>query len=157
MELYPISENMEHGHDYYMKSAYEQALKSYNEGGCPIGSVLVDGQGAIIGQGHNMRVQEGNPIKHGEMQALSDAGRRKSYKDTTLYTTLSPCMMCAGTIVQFKIPRVVIGENINFGGNEEFLRDRGVEVVLLDDPACKSLMKKFVEEKPDLWFEDIAE
>lgn len=104
-----------------------------------------------------MRVQEGNPIKHGEMQALSDAGRRKSYKDTTLYTTLSPCMMCAGTIVQFKIPRVVIGENINFGGNEEFLRDRGVEVVLLDDPACKSLMKKFVEEKPDLWFEDIAE
>lgn len=148
---------MKQDHHYYMKCAYDLALKSYNEGGCPIGSVLVDGKGKIIGQGHNMRVQEGNPIKHGEMQALTNAGRRKSYKETTLYTTLSPCMMCSGTIVQFKIPRVVVAENQNFGGNEEFLRERGVDVILLDDPGCASLMKKFIEEKPELWFEDIAE
>lgn len=141
----------------FMKEAYAQALKSYNEGGCPIGSVLVGTDGVVLGAGHNMRVQEGNPIKHGEMQALTAAGRQKSYRGMTLYTTLSPCMMCAGTIIQFKIPRVVVGENGNFGGNEEFLRSRGVEVVILDDPDCKALMKKFIAEKPELWNEDIAE
>jgi len=142
---------------HYMTQAYEQALKSYEEGGCPIGSVLVDEGGAVIGAGHNMRVQEGNPIKHGEMQALTAAGRQKSYRGMTLYTTLSPCMMCTGTIIQFKIPRVVVGENDNFGGNEDFLRSRGVEVVILDDADCKELMKKFITEKPALWNEDIAE
>jgi creatinine deaminase len=144
-------------HEKFMKAAYDQALKSYEEGGCPIGSVLVDDQGNILGAGHNMRVQEGNPIKHGEMQALTDAGRQKSYLNTTLYTTLSPCMMCSGTIVQFKIPRVVVGENDNFGGNEDFLRERGVEVILMNDQDCKDLMKKFITEKPELWNEDIAE
>ncbi len=142
---------------YYMKRAYEQALKSYEEGGCPIGSVLVDGEGNIIGAGHNMRVQSDSPILHGEMSALTNAGRQKSYLKTTLYTTLSPCMMCSGTIVQFKIPRVVVGENDNFGGNEDFLRERGVAITLLDDPSCKELMSKFIAEKPELWNEDIAE
>lgn len=140
-----------------MQAAYDQAFKSYEEGGCPIGSVLVDDEGNILGAGHNMRVQEGNPIKHGEMQAFTAAGRQKSYLKTTLYTTLSPCMMCSGTIVQFKVPRVIVGENENFGGNEEFLRERGVEVTVLDDPECKALMKRFIEEKPELWNEDIAE
>ena len=142
---------------FYMKRAYEQALKSYNEGGCPIGSVLVGTDGSILGAGHNMRVQEGNPIKHGEMQALTAAGRQRSYRGMTLYTTLSPCMMCTGTIIQFKIPRVVVGENENFGGNEEFLRSRGVEVVILNDSDCTVLMKRFIAEKPTLWNEDIAE
>jgi cytosine deaminase len=140
-----------------MRRAYDQALKSYMEGGCPIGSVLIDTDGNILGEGHNMRVQENNPIKHGEMQALTMAGARKSYKGTTLYTTLSPCMMCAGTIIQFKIPRVVIGENDNFGGTADFLSERGVEVIILDDPNCKALMSRFIVEKPALWNGDIGE
>ncbi len=144
-------------HSYYMRRAYEQALKSYNEGGCPIGSVVVAQDGTVLGEGHNMRVQEGNPIKHGEMQALTAAGRQKSYRSMTLYTTLSPCMMCTGTIIQFKIPHVVIGENENFGGNEALLQERGVKVTLLNDADCAALMRRFVEEKPELWFEDIAE
>ena len=100
--------------------AYELALKSYNDGGCPIGSVLARGS-AILGEGHNQRVQKEDPIAHGEMDALRNAGRQASYAGTTLYTSLSPCMMCAGTIVQFKIPHVVVAENTTFGGNEQFL------------------------------------
>ncbi|NBQ82981.1 MAG: nucleoside deaminase [Alphaproteobacteria bacterium] len=107
--------------------------------------------------GHNQRVQQGDPIAHGEMDALRKAGRQKTYRDTVLYTTLSPCMMCSGTIVQFGIPRVVIGENKTFGGNEDFLRQHGVEVVIADDPDCIALMERFIREKPDLWAEDIAE
>ena len=143
-------------HAHFMRRAYAQALKSYKEGGCPIGSVVVNAKGQIIGEGHNMRVQGGNPILHGEMSALLNAGRQPDYRGVTLYTTLSPCMMCTGTVIQFKIPRVVVGENVNFGGNEDFLRSRGVDVVLLDDADCKELMARFIEEKPELWFEDIA-
>jgi creatinine deaminase len=102
-------------------------------------------------------VQKGDPIAHGEMDALRKAGRQKSYRDMTIYTSLSPCMMCTGTIIQFGIPRVVIGENTTFGGNEDFLRSRGVEVIIADDPDCIALMEKFIAEKPELWNEDIAE
>lgn len=136
--------------------AYELALKSYNDGGCPIGSVLARGS-EILGEGHNQRVQKGDPIAHGEMDALRNAGRQASYAGTTLYTSLSPCMMCAGTIVQFKIPLVVVAENTTFGGNEDFLRERGVEVIVLGDERCIDLMRRFIAEKPALWNEDIAE
>ena len=140
---------------YYMKRAYEQALKSYNEGGCPIGGVIVDNEtGEILGEGHNHLVQEGNPIIHGEMDAMRKAGRMKSRRNTTMYTTLSPCMMCAGTIVQFKIGRVVIGDTVNSEGNAEFLRERGIDVELINDQDCTDLVKKFRDEKPELWLED---
>ena len=140
----------------HLTRAYELALKSFNEGGCPIGSVLARGA-AVLGEGHNQRVQKGDPIAHGEMDALRNAGRQASYRGTTLYTSLSPCMMCAGTIVQFKIPRVVIAENSNFGGNEDFLRSHGVEVEVVGDQRCIDLMRRFIAEQPALWNEDIAE
>jgi cytosine/creatinine deaminase len=140
----------------FLRIAYEEAKAGFDEGGCPIGSVVVRGD-KIIGQGRNQRVQGGDPIAHGEMDALRKAGRQRTYKDTVLYTSLSPCMMCSGTIVQFGIPRVVIGENKTFGGNEEFLRSRGVEVIVADDPDCTALMTRFIKEKPELWNEDIAE
>jgi len=144
--------------DALMHTAYEQALKSYHEGGLPIGAVLVDrSSGTLVAVGHNRRVQDGNPILHGEMVCLQNAGRRKTYKGLTLYTTLSPCMMCSGTIVQFGIEKVVVGEKLNFEGNIDFLRQKGVEVMLLDDSECTALMKKFIEEQPELWCEDIAE
>ena len=139
-----------------LRIAYEEAKAGFDEGGCPIGSVLAR-NGEVVSQGRNQRVQGGDPIAHGEMDALRKAGRQKTYKDTVLYTSLGPCMMCSGTIIQFGIPRVVVGENVNFGGNEDFLRSRGVEVILADDPDCIALMKRFVEEKPELWLEDIAE
>jgi cytosine/creatinine deaminase len=139
-----------------LRIAYEEALAGFNEGGCPIGSVLARG-GKIVSQGRNQRVQGGDPIAHGEMDALRKAGRQKTYRDTVLYTSLSPCMMCTGTIIQFGIPRVVVGENTTFGGNEELLRSRGVEVVIADDADCIALMTKFIKEKPELWNEDIAE
>lgn len=136
--------------------AYEEAKKGFDEGGCPIGSVLArDGQ--EVSRGHNQRVQQGDPIAHGEMDALRKAGRQRSYRDTVLYTTLSPCMMCSGAIIQFGIPRVVVGENTTFGGNEDFLREHGVEVVIAEDPDCIALMERFIREKPELWAEDIAE
>ena len=142
----------------FMQCAYKLARKGYEEGGCPIGAVLVDNAtGAILGAGHNMLVQEGNPVLHGEMTALRAAGRMESRENCTMYTTLSPCMMCAGTIVQFKIPKVVIGENRTFGGNEAFLRSHGVEVVVLDDLRCVELMSRFQTEHPDIWAEDIGE
>jgi cytosine deaminase len=145
----------------WMERAYAQAQDSYDHGGLPIGSVLVrhrgDGEDELLGEGHNQRVQDGDPIAHGEMDAIRRAGRQRSYRDTTIYTTLSPCMMCAGTIVQFRIPRVVVGENRNFGGNEEFLRQNGVEVVILDDAKCIELMGRFIRERPDVWNEDIGE
>ncbi len=141
-------------HVFFMQRAYEQALKSYNEGGCPIGGVLVDQDGTILGEGHNMLVQEGNPIIHGEMAAMRAAGRMLSRRNTTMYTTLSPCMMCAGTIVQFKIGRVVVGDTVNSAGNVDFLRQNGVDVIVLNDPACIALVEKFRQEKPALWTED---
>ena len=139
-----------------LKIAYNEAKAGFDEGGCPIGAVLAR-EGDVVSQGRNQRVQKGDPIAHGEMDALRKAGRQKTYRDTTLYTSLSPCMMCSGTIIQFGIPRVVIGEAVNFGGNEELLRARGVEVIVAYDQDCIDLMDKFIEEKPELWAEDIAE
>lgn len=139
----------------FMRAAYEQALKSYREGGLPVGAVMVE-NGAIIAAGHNRRVQVQDPIAHGEMDCFRVAGRRARYDTVTLYTTLSPCMMCAGTVVQFGVKRVVIGEARNFPGNPEFLKSHGVEVVLLDDPDCIELMSRFIRERPELWDEDIA-
>ena len=140
----------------FIRIAYDEALAGFNEGGCPIGSVLARNE-QLIARGRNQRVQRGDPIAHGEMDCLRKAGRQKSYRGMTLYTSLSPCMMCSGTIVQFGIERVVVGENLNFGGNEAFLRERGVEVILVDDPDCIALMQRFIAEKPALWLEDIAE
>lgn len=140
----------------FLRLAYEEAKAGYDEGGCPIGSVLARGD-ELIAQGRNQRVQGGDPIAHGEMDCLRKAGRQKSYKGMTLYTSLSPCMMCSGTIVQFGIERVVVGENVNFGGNEAFLREHGVELILVNDPDCIALMDRFIKEKPELWAEDIAE
>ena len=146
-------------HDFdhdFIERAYLEAKKSYDEGGLPIGSVLARGPG-LIAAGHNQRVQRGDPIAHGEMDCLRKAGRQTSYRDLTLYTSLSPCMMCSGTIVQFKIPRVVVNDTKNFGGNESFLRERGVEVIDVAHPASLELMARFIREKPELWNEDIME
>lgn len=139
----------------YMRLALQEAKEGYTSGGVPVGSILVD-NGEIIGRGYNKRVQELDPIAHGEMDCLRNAGRRPRYDTTTLYTTLSPCMMCAGTIIQFGIKRVVIGENLNFEGNIDFLKQHGVDVCLLNDDECKNLMSKFISERPALWDEDIA-
>ena len=140
----------------FIERAYLEAKKSYDAGGLPIGSVLARG-GEMIAAGHNQRVQQGDPIAHGEMDCLRKAGRQKSYRDLTLYTSLSPCMMCSGTIVQFKIPRVIVTDARNFGGNEEFLRSRVVEVIDVAHPASLELMARFIREKPELWNEDIME
>ena len=140
----------------FIEAAIEEAERGAAEGGVPIGAALVE-DGAVVATGRNRRVQGGDPIAHGEMDCLRAAGRRRSYRRTTLYTTLSPCMMCAGTVVQFGIPRVVVGENATFGGNEEFLRSRGVEVVVLGDGRCEALMRRFQTERPDVWNEDIME
>ncbi len=139
-----------------MTLALAEAQKGFDQGGLPIGAVLVEA-GEVVSAGHNQRVQQGDPIAHGEMDCLRRAGRRPSYRNTTLYTTLSPCMMCAGTIVQFKIPRVVIGEARNYAGNIDFLRSRGVEVELLNDEGCIELMSRFIAAYPEIWNEDIAE
>lgn len=138
----------------FMALAVAEARKGLAAGGIPIGSVLTRG-GQLVGAGHNQRVQQLDPILHGEMDALRNAGRQRTYKDTVIYTTLSPCMMCSGTIVQFGIPRVVIGENKTFGGNEEFLRSRGIDVVVLNDPDCIAMMEHFIKTQPQLWNEDI--
>jgi creatinine deaminase len=139
----------------FLRAAYEQALKSYQEGGLPIGAVMVE-NGVIIAVGHNRRVQDSDPIAHGEMDCFRKAGRRPRYDGITLYTTLSPCMMCSGTIVQFGVGKVVIGENKNFPGNIDFLRSHGVDVRLLNDADCISLMERFIKERPNVWDEDIA-
>jgi creatinine deaminase len=140
----------------FAELAYEEARKSYAEGGLPIGSVLARGT-ALVASGHNQRVQHGDPIAHGEMDCLRRAGRQTTYRDATLYTSLSPCMMCAGTIVQFKIPRLVINDTRNFGGNEEFLRGRGVEVLDLAHAPSIAMMARFIADNPALWNEDIME
>lgn len=139
----------------FMQLALEEAKKGFDEGGVPVGAVMVE-NGEVIGRGRNRRVQEGNPVSHGETDCMKNAGRRPDYSNVTMYTTLSPCMMCAGTIVQFGIGRVVVGEEENFPGNIEFLRSRGVDVTLLDDQDCKDLMARFIRERPELWYEDIA-
>lgn len=139
-----------------MQAAIEEALAGYREGGIPIGSVLVK-DNTIIARGHNKRVQENNPILHGEMDCLNNAGRLGSYRGTVIYSTLMPCYMCAGTIVQFKIPKVIVGESRTFPGAKEFMQSHGVEVIDLDLPECYNLMERFIAEKPQLWNEDIME
>ena len=139
-----------------MTAAIEEAKLGLSEGGIPIGSVLVK-DGNIIARGHNKRVQEKNPILHGEMDCLLNAGRIGSYKDTVIYSTLMPCYMCAGTIVPFKIPKVIVGENATFEGAGEFMRSHGVEVVNLQLDECIEMMHNFIKERPELWFEDIGE
>jgi len=143
-------------HQSFMRMALEEARASYDAGGVPVGAVMVE-NGEVIGRGHNRRVQDSNPVSHGETDCMKNAGRRPSYSSVTLYTTLSPCMMCTGTVIQFGIRQVVIGEDQNFSGNVELLRERGVDVLVLDDAECKALMSRFIAECPDLWYEDIAE
>jgi cytosine/creatinine deaminase len=142
--------------DEFMQAAIDAARKGLSEGGIPIGSALVK-NGALVAVGHNKRVQEQNPILHGEMDCLNNAGRIGSYRDTVIYSTLMPCYMCAGTIVQFKIPKVIVGESRTFPGAVEFMRSHGVEVVDLDLPECYEMMGDFIEANPDLWNEDIGE
>jgi cytosine deaminase len=139
-----------------MQAAIEQAKKSQREGGIPIGSVLVK-EGIIVGEGHNQRVQQNNPILHAEIDCLQNAGRVGSYTGTTLYSTLMPCYLCAGAVVQFKISRVIVGESTTFVGAPEFMKAHGVEVIDLDLDECKEMMQAFIDEYPQLWNEDIGE
>ncbi len=143
--------------DAFLQAAIDEARQGLAEGGIPIGSVLVH-QGKIIGRGHNRRVQQGSAILHGEMDALENAGRLPAcvYKESVLYTTLSPCPMCTGAILLYGIPNVVVGENETFMGDEELLRTRGVTVDVVQDPTCIALMQDFIAAKPELWNEDIG-
>ena len=144
--------------DKFMQAAIDEAKLGLAEGGIPIGSVLVH-NGKIIGRGHNKRVQSGSPILHGEMDALENAGRQPArvYRESTLYTTLSPCSMCSGTILLYGIPKVVIGENQTFMGEESLLTSRGVNTQVLHNQECITLMNDFIRDKPELWNEDIGE
>jgi cytosine deaminase len=142
--------------DIFMQAAIDEAVKGKSEGGIPIGAVLVK-NGEIIGRGHNQRVQKGDPIMHAEINCLQNAGRIGSYKDTILYSTLSPCYLCSGAAVQFGIKKVVIGESETFAGDKAFLQSHGIEVVDLDMKECKDLMYEFIEKYPKLWNEDIGE
>ncbi len=143
--------------DLFLQAAIEEARQGMREGGIPIGSVLVHG-GKIIGKGHNRRVQQGSAILHGEMDALESAGRRPAsvYRESVLYTTLSPCSMCSGAILLYGIPRVMIGENRTFLGEEELLRSRGVAVEVLQNEECIRLMAEFIRQNPTVWNEDIG-
>jgi len=140
-----------------MEAAIEEARIGWTEGGIPIGSVIVHGD-RIIGRGHNRRVQRGSAILHGEMDAFENAGRLPAavYRECTIYTTLSPCSMCSGAILLYAIPRVVIGENTTFTGEEALLRSRGVNVTVLQDKTCIELMRRMIEKRPELWNEDIG-
>lgn len=144
--------------DAFLAAAIEEAQRGLAEGGVPIGSVLVH-RGAIIGRGHNRRMQRGSAVLHGEMDALENAGRlsAKVYRESVLYTTLSPCAMCSGAILLYRIPHVIVGENRTFLGEEELLRSRGVRVDVVQDPACIALMEQFIAAHPDVWNEDIGE
>jgi cytosine deaminase len=143
--------------DRFLKAAYDEAQTGRQEGGIPIGSVIVH-HGEIIGRGHNRRVQQGSAVLHGEMDAFENAGRQAAsvYRECTLYTTLSPCSMCSGTILLYGIPRVIVGENDTFTGEEELLRSRGVIVDVLQDDACIQMMRSFIADCPELWNEDIG-
>src|SRR5215510_6146131 len=140
----------------WLDAAIEQAQKSWNEGGIPIGSVLVNGdalsgRGEIIARGHNMRAQSGDPTAHAEVVCVRNAGRRRDWNRLTLVSTLSPCPMCSGTSILFKIPRVIVGENRTFLGAEDWMRQNGIEVIVLDDARCIAMMERLQSEKPDLW------
>ncbi len=143
--------------DEFMQAALAEARQGLAEGGIPIGSVIVH-QGRIIGRGHNRRIQQGSPILHGEMDAFENAGRQPArvYRESVLYTTLSPCSMCSGAILLYGIPRIIVGENQTFMGEEELLRSRGVSVEVLQDESCITLMRDFIAARPDLWNEDIG-
>lgn len=143
--------------DVFLQAAIDEARQGLAEGGIPIGSVIVH-QGRIIGRGHNRRVQQGSAILHGEMDAFENAGRQAAaiYRESVLYTTLSPCPMCTGAILLYGIPKVIIGENQTFMGDEALLRERGVQVEVLQDAECIAMMRGFIRDKPDLWNEDIG-
>lgn len=156
--LYPTLATCENRNmDVFMRAAIEEAQLGATEGGVPIGSVLVH-NGRILGRGHNRRVQRGSVILHAEMDALEEAGRQPAriYRESVLYTTLSPCAMCSGAILLYGIPSVIVGENISFRGEEELLRSRGVQIQILHDPECIQLMRAFLIARPELWNEDIG-
>ena len=144
--------------DPFLQAALEEAKKGAGAGGIPIGCVLVIG-GKIAGRGHNQRVQKGSPLLHAEMDCLENAGRlaARDYRKAVLYSTLSPCDMCSGAVLLYEIPKVVIGENRNFQGPEEYLRSRGVELEIVNDEQCITLMREFIEAQPELWREDTGE
>jgi len=144
--------------DKFLQAAIDEANKGLAQGGIPIGSVLVH-DGKIIGRGHNQRVQSGSPTLHGEMDALENAGRQPAsvYQQSVIYTTLSPCSMCTGAILLYGIPKVVIGENETFMGEEELLKSKGVEVEVVNSAECKRMMTEFIQQYPELWNEDIGE
>ena len=139
-----------------LEFALEEARAGLREGGLPIGSVLVDKRGAVVARGHNLRVQSGDPTAHAETVCIRNAGRRRDWPELTLVSTLSPCIMCTGTSLLYRIPRVIVGENRNFLGAEDLFRQHGVELVVLDDAECVEMMGKFIREHPDLWNEDIG-
>lgn len=143
--------------DPFLQAAIDEAKLGLSQGGIPIGSVIVH-QGRIIGRGHNQRVQKGDPLLHGEMSAFQAAGRQSAavYRECVLYTTLSPCPMCTGTTLLYKIPKVVIAENVTFLGAEDWLRKSGVEIEVLQDEECIAMMRQFIADRPELWHEDIA-
>ncbi len=140
-----------------LAAAIEQAEKGWREGGIPIGSSLLNEAGEIVARGHNQRVQSGDPTAHAEVDCVRKAGRRRDWHRLTLVSTLSPCPMCSGTAILFKIPRVIIGENKTFLGAEDWMRASGIALTVLDDPRCIALMERMKREKPDLWAEDIGE
>lgn len=144
--------------DKFLKAAFDEAQKGLQEGGIPIGSVIVH-KGRIIGRGHNRRVQQGSTVLHGEMDAFENAGRQPAsvYRECTLYTTLSPCPMCSGAMLLYGIPKVIVGENTTFQGEVKLLRSRGVDVEVLQDKACIQMMQAFINERPELWNEDIGQ
>lgn len=139
-----------------LREALAEAKAGLAEGGLPIGSVLADEQGRIVGRGHNLRVQSGDPTAHAEVVCIRHAGRRRDWNRLTLVSTLSPCVMCTGTALLFRIPRVIVGENLNFRGAEELFQAAGVALNIVDDPECIALMRKFIAVHPDLWNEDIG-
>lgn len=142
--------------DKFMKAAIEEAIKGLDSGGIPIGSVLVK-EDEIIGRGHNQRVQKKDPVLHAEIDCLRNAGRIGTYRGTTLYSTLCPCYLCAGAVVQFGIKKVMVGESETFPGATEFMESHGVEVINLDLDECKNLMREFIQNNPELWNEDIGQ
>jgi creatinine deaminase len=142
--------------DALLRAAIEEARQGLAEGGLPIGSVLADRHGQVLARGHNLRVQTGDPTAHAEMVCLRNAGRRRDWPELTLVSTLSPCIMCTGTTLLYRIPRVVIGENRNFTGPEDLFQQRGVEVVVVNNAECVALMREFIQAHPDLWHEDIG-
>ena len=140
----------------WLDAAIEQAQKGLSEGGLPIGSVLVDPNGEIVARGHNLRVQTGDPTAHAEVACIRNAGRRRDWHQLVLVSTLSPCIMCTGTSLLYQIPKVIIGENINFRGAEDLFLANGVELINANDPTCIQMMKAFISQNPDLWNEDIG-